>query len=64
MLQADIEKTIEYDDQASEEVEVQSDDDDGNNDDDDDDNHTMVTPMAKRRRVQDVYLQNRLKYNR
>ena len=63
MLQADIEKTIEYDDQASEEVEVQSDDDDGN-DDDDDDNHTMVTPMAKRRRVQDVYLQNRLKYNR
>ena len=62
MLQKDIEKTIEYNDQASEEVEVQSDDDDGN--DDDDDNHTMVTPMAKRRRVQDVYLQNRLKYNR
>ena len=63
MLQADIEKTIEYNDQASEEVEVQSNDDD-DNDDDADDNHTIVTPNAKRRRVQDVYLQNQLKYNR
>ena len=63
MLQADIEKTIDYDDQASEEVEVQSDDDDCNDVDDDDD-RTVVTPMAKRRRVQDVYLQNTLKYNR